>query len=243
VHVVVDDVGGQDPGDHEDGQADPEEHEPDVLPPATWRLPDGRTTERVQPPTPLRGDLVLGGVRPGWGSVPGRVPDLARENALGLVKHGQFDDSGLQGRHALGAELGHCGLPGFVGGGVVGGQLVSIETVEDGGPLHGPLGLRSLPNGLFGGERLLLEVGDGFRPASGGRFALDTSGGRVACSPTTEAPDLVLGVKELGALVLGGVSAVTLAAAQRLRATAPGAVERAARPFATPTLPFGDTDF
>jgi len=94
-----------------------------------------------------------------------------------------------------------------------------------------------------GGERLVLEVADGFRPASGGRFALDTSGGRVACSPTTEAPDLVLGVEELGALFLGGVSAVTLAAAQRLREATPGAVERAARLFATPTLPFGDTDF
>jgi len=91
-------------------------------------------------------------------------------------------------------------------------------------------------------DRVVLEVEDVFRPARGGRFALDTRDG-VTCEPTGEPADLAIAAAVLGALYLGGVAAAVLADAVRLRPLRDGAVGRATRLFATDRAPYGDTDF
>lgn len=55
--------------------------------------------------------------------------------------------------------------------------------------------------------------------------------------------DLRLGIAELGALYLGGVSATTLAGAGRIEADRPGALAAADRVFGAATAPLTSTDF
>ncbi|MEV8534787.1 GNAT family N-acetyltransferase [Streptomyces sp. NPDC051211] len=83
--------------------------------------------------------------------------------------------------------------------------------------------------------QLVLEVED---PAglAGGRYRLDA--GARACARTEDAPDLVLGVSELGSLYLGDESVSRLAALGRVRELRPGAVALADAVFRTARRPW-----
>ena len=73
--------------------------------------------------------------------------------------------------------------------------------------------------------RVVLEVVDRFRPASGGRFAVEAGpGGDGAVTATDDPADLVLGAEELGAVALGGVAPSVLARAGRIVEARPGAL-------------------
>ncbi|MCB5166193.1 GNAT family N-acetyltransferase [Streptomyces bambusae] len=86
---------------------------------------------------------------------------------------------------------------------------------------------------------LVLEVEDQGGLA-GGRFRLVAGAdGRAECRPAGSEPaELRLGVAELGALYLGDVSAVRLAALGRLTEEVPGAVARAESLFRTAVRPW-----
>ncbi len=75
-------------------------------------------------------------------------------------------------------------------------------------------------------DRLVLEVRDETRPegAAAGRYLLDGGPDGASCIPTDAAADLVLGVADLGAISLGGVSAGELARAGRIDEEEPGAL-------------------
>lgn len=84
--------------------------------------------------------------------------------------------------------------------------------------------------------RIVLEVHDDFGFAEG-RVALDVDAdGAATVTDTGEEPDVVLGIADLGSLLLGGVSPVTLAAAGKLSGH-PTALERLHRMAVTPTPP------
>jgi len=91
--------------------------------------------------------------------------------------------------------------------------------------------------------RLVLEVDDPFRPAAEGRYVVDGGRDGATCTRTQESPDLVLGVHDLGALYLGGVSPTTLARARRVEERRPGALQVADAFFASPTAPWCNTPF
>jgi predicted acetyltransferase len=91
--------------------------------------------------------------------------------------------------------------------------------------------------------RLVVEVDDPFRPAGEGRYAVDGGTDGASCARTQESPDLVLGVHDLGALYLGGVSPTTLARAGRVEERRPGALRVADAFFASPTAPWCNTPF
>ncbi|PWK70106.1 putative acetyltransferase [Streptomyces sp. CG 926] len=82
---------------------------------------------------------------------------------------------------------------------------------------------------------LVLEVTDGTGPAAG-RYRLDAGTG--VCERTEEAPELRLGVAELGSLYLGGASAVRLAALGRVAEERPGAAALADAMFRTARSPW-----
>ncbi|MFC4609280.1 GNAT family N-acetyltransferase [Streptomyces maoxianensis] len=84
---------------------------------------------------------------------------------------------------------------------------------------------------------LVLDVHDGLGLA-GGRFRLDASPEGAVCVPSTESPDLTLGVRELGALYLGDESVVRLAALGLVDEGTPGAAEVADAVFRTPRRPW-----
>jgi len=89
----------------------------------------------------------------------------------------------------------------------------------------------------------VIEVDDPFRPAGEGRYAVDGGRDGATCARTSEAPDLALGVHDLGALYLGGVSATTLARAGRVDERRPGALRAADVFFSSPTAPWCNTPF
>lgn len=84
---------------------------------------------------------------------------------------------------------------------------------------------------------LVLEVTDAAGLA-GGRFRLRTERGGTACTPTADGPDLTLDVRELGALYLGGASAVRLAALGLVTEHRAGAVAEADTAFRTALRPW-----
>ncbi|MFF7211551.1 GNAT family N-acetyltransferase [Streptomyces sp. NPDC008238] len=89
---------------------------------------------------------------------------------------------------------------------------------------------------------VVLEVSDPFCPWNEGRWRLggDTKG--AVCERTTDAADLALSVRELGAAYLGDVSLTALARAGRLRELRQGALREAAVAFGSdvaPWLPHG----
>lgn len=87
--------------------------------------------------------------------------------------------------------------------------------------------------------RLVLEVSDEFRPQTAGRYALVDG----VCTPTDDAPDLVLDVAVLGSVYLGGVRFADLAVAGRIEERTPGAVARADAMFRSDPLPASQTGF
>lgn len=96
--------------------------------------------------------------------------------------------------------------------------------------------------GAAGG--VVLEVVDRFRPASGGRFAVEAAAdGSGTVAPTSAPADLTLGAEELGALALGGTAPSALARIGRIVEDRPGALARADALFRTPRAPHCATMF
>jgi predicted acetyltransferase len=85
--------------------------------------------------------------------------------------------------------------------------------------------------------RVTLEVRDGFCPWNAGTFALEGGPDGARCEPARSEPDLVVDAADLGAAYLGGGSFATLAAAGRVVAVTPGALERAGAMFGWDPLP------
>ncbi|MEJ1196082.1 MULTISPECIES: GNAT family N-acetyltransferase [unclassified Streptomyces] len=89
---------------------------------------------------------------------------------------------------------------------------------------------------------VVFEVEDAFCPWNAGRWRLtgDTKG--ASCERTSDAADLALTVRELGAAYLGGVSLASLGAAGRVREVRRGALAEASAGFGSdvaPWLPHG----
>jgi len=76
-------------------------------------------------------------------------------------------------------------------------------------------------------DTLTLRVDDPFMPALAGCYTLEAGPHGAACQATTRAPDLRLGVADLGAVYLGGARCGALAYAGRVTELAPGALRRA----------------
>lgn len=90
---------------------------------------------------------------------------------------------------------------------------------------------------------LVLEVTDTFRPATAGRYRLEGGPDGAECRRTTDEPDLILAVDDLGALYLGGVVATSLAAAGRVTERRAGSLARADAMLASNPRPFSRTGF
>ncbi|MGW4561019.1 GNAT family N-acetyltransferase [Streptomyces sp. NPDC004561] len=89
---------------------------------------------------------------------------------------------------------------------------------------------------------VVLEVEDSFCPWNTGRWRLTGDAKGASCERTTDAPELSLSVRELGAVYLGGVSLLSLAAAGRVRELRAGALAEASVAFGSavaPWLPHG----
>jgi predicted acetyltransferase len=76
-----------------------------------------------------------------------------------------------------------------------------------------------------------------------GRFRLEGGPDGAACSRSEAEPDLVVGLADLGALLLGGVSWVTLRRAGLVEERTPGAAARADGMFRPERAPYCSTDF
>ncbi|MGW1538863.1 GNAT family N-acetyltransferase [Streptomyces sp. NPDC002309] len=89
---------------------------------------------------------------------------------------------------------------------------------------------------------VVFEVEDDFCPWNAGRWRLTGDSKGASCARTTDAADLALSVRELGAAYLGGVGLGALAAAGRVREIRTGALAEAAVGFGStvaPWLPHG----
>ncbi|WP_329457883.1 GNAT family N-acetyltransferase [Streptomyces sp. NBC_01497] len=89
---------------------------------------------------------------------------------------------------------------------------------------------------------VVLEVADAFCPWNAGRVRLSGDGDGAVCGPTTDAADLSLSVREIGAAYLGGATLRELADAGRVRELRPGALASASAAFGSevaPWLPHG----
>jgi predicted acetyltransferase len=85
-----------------------------------------------------------------------------------------------------------------------------------------------------GEDALVLDISDDFLPENSGSWRVGSGGGER----TDEAPDLALGVQELGSIFLGGFGATELARAGLVRELTEGAALRANALFATPRKPW-----
>jgi predicted acetyltransferase len=89
---------------------------------------------------------------------------------------------------------------------------------------------------------VVFEVEDAFCPWNAGRWRLSGDAKGASCERTTDAADVALSVRELGAAYLGGVSLAALGAAGRVRELRPGALAEASLGFGVgvpPWLPHG----
>ncbi|GAX50198.1 GNAT family N-acetyltransferase [Streptomyces olivochromogenes] len=89
---------------------------------------------------------------------------------------------------------------------------------------------------------VVFEVEDAFCPWNEGRWRLTGDAKGATCVRTSDAADLALSVRELGAAYLGGVSLASLAAAGRVRELRQGALAEASVGFSStvaPWLPHG----
>jgi predicted acetyltransferase len=89
---------------------------------------------------------------------------------------------------------------------------------------------------------VVFEVEDAFCPWNSGRWRLMGDAKGASCERTTDAADLSLSVRELGAAYLGGVSLAALGGAGRVRELRQGALSEASVGFASavaPWLPHG----
>lgn len=78
---------------------------------------------------------------------------------------------------------------------------------------------------------LVLDVSDSAFGENAGRWRLVGDSTAASCERTDAEPDLVLGIRQLGSLYLGGVSAGTLAAGGLITELTPGAVAAASAAF------------
>jgi predicted acetyltransferase len=92
-------------------------------------------------------------------------------------------------------------------------------------------------------DRLVLEVEDGFRPDAELRLVLDGGPEGATCDPTDAAPDLTLGVADLGAAYLGGTPLWPAAQAGLVTEHRDGAVAAFDRLFLTDRPPWCNTWF
>ena len=90
---------------------------------------------------------------------------------------------------------------------------------------------------------LVLEVRDDFCPWNAGRWRLSGHPAGAHCGRTDRDPDLILGIEELSAAYLGGVSLASLHAAGRVTEVSPGAVTLAATAFHWPVTPWCPDEF
>ncbi|MET8458743.1 GNAT family N-acetyltransferase [Streptomyces parvulus] len=89
---------------------------------------------------------------------------------------------------------------------------------------------------------VVFEVEDAFCPWNEGRWRLSGDAKGASCERTSDAPDLSLSVRELGAAYLGGVGLAPLAAAGWVREVRSGALAEASVAFGSdvaPWLPYG----
>lgn len=96
----------------------------------------------------------------------------------------------------------------------------------------------------YGAEgRLVVEIGDVFRPDNAGRYLVEGGPDGATCIRTDADPDLAMGVDDLGALYLGGVQATVLARAGRVVEVTSGALRRADAFFLSSPAPWCSTQF
>jgi predicted acetyltransferase len=92
-------------------------------------------------------------------------------------------------------------------------------------------------------DTLVVELTDPFRPRNDGRWVVEGGPDGAVAGRTSAEPDLALGIADLGALYLGGVSATTLARAGRVAERRSGGLARADRFLGWAPAPFCYTDF
>jgi len=85
---------------------------------------------------------------------------------------------------------------------------------------------------------VVFEVEDAFCPWNTGRHRLVWDGSLATCEPTDDAPDLALGVGELGAAYLGGPSLTALASVGRVRELRAGALDPVSLAFRSAREPW-----
>jgi predicted acetyltransferase len=90
---------------------------------------------------------------------------------------------------------------------------------------------------------LVIQVEDAFCPNNAGAYALEAGPQGADCKPTKKAPDLRMGVNDLGSTYLGGVSFTTLARAGRVKELREGALHQADVMFASEPAPWCVHDF
>jgi len=90
---------------------------------------------------------------------------------------------------------------------------------------------------------LVFEVRDPFCEWNTGRWHLWGHPAGAFCDRTDRDPDIVLGIEELSAIYLGGVSLGTLQAAGRVTEVSPGAVTLASTAFGWPVTPWCQDEF
>ena len=84
---------------------------------------------------------------------------------------------------------------------------------------------------------LVLDLTDDLCPWNAGRWRLTGGPEGATCTPTTDAADLALDVRELGSAWLGGVTLASLAGAGLVTEHRPGAVEAASTAFRSARAP------
>lgn len=85
---------------------------------------------------------------------------------------------------------------------------------------------------------VVLEVHDRGVPDNAGRWRLIGDSGGATCTPTTDAPDLLVETRELAAAYLGGTTLAELAAADRVQEVRDGALAEASSAFAATPAPW-----
>jgi predicted acetyltransferase len=90
---------------------------------------------------------------------------------------------------------------------------------------------------------LTIEVVDERRAGVGGRFRLDSGTDGAECTRTDREPDLVVGMPELGAVLVGGTTWHTVRRAGLVDERSAGAVDRADALFRTERAAYCATDF
>ncbi|MBN1097859.1 GNAT family N-acetyltransferase [Blastococcus sp. TML/C7B] len=90
---------------------------------------------------------------------------------------------------------------------------------------------------------LVFEVRDEFCPENTGRWHLWGHPAGAFCDRTDRDPDVVLGIEELSAAYLGGVTLASLQAAGRVHEVSPGAVVQASTGFGWPVTPWCPDEF